>query len=301
MGIFDKFKKKEKVLQQDLNNKDEHQGMIFIVHLLMEEICDMPDKEHMQNVMNKHLGETDCFCHDGKVAGFAPKKYTTHFEKENKDIPPQLMIMECVRIEKPVMDEISASQLWDCEDGSDILENCKYQVIATDMLASGLYYKDRAEMLVGYIEALVELYPSCKAVVFETSKKMFTRDAILNCSVPKESRFIYYAVNVRFFNIQGTEDMLIDTIGMSTLFMPDLQYHFHGMNPDAVVNHAYNLLSYIYENDNPIKSNDHIDGIDGDVISPNVQWSLQYEEALIQPVREVIDINMGEYASGSRI
>lgn len=297
MGIF---KKKKKVLQQDLNNKDEHQGMIFVVHLLMDEICDMPDKQHMQNVMNKHLGETDCFCHDGKVAGFAPKNYTIHFEKENKYIPPQLIIMECVKIEQPVMDEISASQLWDCKDGSEILESCKYQVIATDVLAGGLYYKDRAEMLVGYIEALVELYPSCKAVVFETSKKMFTRDSILNCSVPKEKRFIYYAVNVRFFNIQGTEDMLIDTIGMSTLFMPDLQYHFHGMNPDAVVNHAYNLLSYIYENENPIKSNDHIDGIDGDTISTNVQWNLQYENSLIQPVREVIDVNMGEYASGSR-
>lgn len=297
MGIF---KKKEKVFQQDLNNKDEHQGMVFIVHLLMDEICDMPDKQHMQNVMNKHLGETDCFCHDGKVAGFAPKNYTIHFEKENKYIPPQLMIMECVKIEQPVMDEISASQLWDCQNGQEILESCKYQVIATDVLAGGLYYKDRAEMLVGYIEALVELYPSCKAVVFETSKKMFTRDAILNCSVPKEKRFIYYAVNVRFFNIQDTEDMLIDTIGMSTLFMPDLQYHFHGMNPDAVVNHAYNLLSYIYENENPIKSNDHIDGIDGDTISTNVQWNLQYENSLIQPVREVIDVNMGEYASGSR-
>lgn len=301
MSLFDKFKKKEKVLQQDLNDKDKHQGMVFIVHLLMNEICDMPDKQHMQNVMNKHLGETDCFCYDEKVVGFAPKKYTIHFEKDNKDIPPQLMITECVRIEKPVIDEMSASQLWDCEDGLEILENCKYQVIATDIMASGLYYKDRAEMLVEYIEALVEMYPSCKAVVFETSKKMFTRDAILNCSVPKESRFIYYAVNVRFFNIQGTDDMLVDTIGMSTLFMPDLQYHFHGVNPDAVVNHAYNLLSYIYENDNPIKSDDHIDGIDGDTISQNVQWSLQYEDSLIQPVREVIDINMGEYASGSRM
>ena len=40
-----------------------------------------------------------------------------------------------------------------------------------------------------------------------------------------------FGVNVRFFNIEGTEDMLIDTVGMSTLFLPDLQYHFHGMDP----------------------------------------------------------------------
>ena len=38
--------------------------------------------------------------------------------------------------------------------------------------------------------------------------------------------------------------MLIDTVGMSTLFLPDVQYHFHGMDPNWVVNHAYNLTSY---------------------------------------------------------
>ena len=38
--------------------------------------------------------------------------------------------------------------------------------------------------------------------------------------------------------------MLIDTVGMSTLFLPDLQYHFHNMDPNWVVNHAYNVASY---------------------------------------------------------
>lgn len=300
MSLFNKSKKNDKVFNQDLNDTANHPGMIFMIHLLMDEKCGMPDKQTMQNVMNKHLGEIDCFCHDEKVAGFSAKKYFVHYENDNADVPPQLMITGCCKIEKPVMDELSASQLWDCQNGSEILESCKYHVIATDIIAAGLYYKDRAEMLVHYIEALAELYPSCKAFVFETSKKMIARESILNCSVPYENRFIYYAVNVRFFKIQGTDDMLIDSIGMSTLFMPDLQYHFHGMKPDAVVNHAYNLLSYIYENENPIKSNDHIDGLDGNVMSRDIQWNLRYEDSLIQPIREVIDINMGEYASGKR-
>lgn len=43
--------------------------------------------------------------------------------------------------------------------------------------------------------------------------------------------------------------MMVDTLGMSTLFYPDLQYHFHGMNPDEIVNHAYSVLYYIFEHD----------------------------------------------------
>lgn len=300
MELFDKFKKKEKVFQQDINQIAEHPGMVFVVHILMDEICDMPGKESMLRVMSKHLGEVDCFCHNGQVAGFAAKKYVVHFEKDNKDIPPQLMLTNCTKIEKPIMDDISRSQLWNCPNGNEILDTCKYQVIATDMLAAGLYYKDRAEMLVDYIEALVELYPTCRAVVFENSKKMFTREDITNCMMPKESRYIYYAVNVRFFNIQGTDDMMVDSLGMSTLFLPDLQYHFHGIDPNEVVNHAYNVLSYIYDNDNPIKDGDYIDGLVDGRISQDVQWNVHYENSLIQPIREVIDVNMQEYASGNR-
>lgn len=290
----------DKVFQQDLKDQANPQGTVFIIHLLFDEKCVLPDKETMQSIMDKHLGEAYCFAYDEKMAGFAPGKYKTHFEKENKDIPPQLMMTECLEINQPLMDEIAKSQLWDCPESDEILSSCKYQIFANDMLAAGLNYKDRAEMLVHYVEALMEMFPTCKAVLFETSKKMLTRDKIVNCNVPFESRFIYYAVNVRFFNIQGTDDMMVDTVGMSTLFMPDLQYHFHGMDPNAVVNHAYNVLSYIYDCDNPIKSGDHIDGIKDGKMSMDVQWNVQYEDSLIQPIREVLDINMGEYASGAR-
>lgn len=302
MGFLDKFKKKEKVLQQDTSQRDNQPGMAFMIHLLMDEMCEMPDKERMNEVMNRHLGETECFSYDENGAGFAAKKYTANFENGKKQAPPMLMIMGCVEIKKPIMDEVAESQLWDCPDGDEIMKSCKYQVIATDMLGAGLDYKDRAEMLVDYIEALVELFPTCRAVVFETSKKMFTREAIINCSVPKKSRFIYYAVNVRFFNIQGTDDSIVDSVGMSTLFLPDVQYHFHGVDPDAVVNHAYNVLTYIFDFDeeNPLKAGDTVDGIADGQMSRDVQWKVQYEESLIQPIREVVDVNMGEFASGSR-
>ena len=298
MGLF-KFRK-VKVLKQDLTQADYRPGTVFMIHLLMEDMCEFPKQELMSEVMNRHLGETDCFSYTKDLAGFAPKNYTVHFEKENKDIPPQLMIMKCIETKQPIMDEVAESQLWNCSNGKEILDSCKYQVIATDMLAAGLDYKKRAAMLVDYIEALAEMFPTCKAVVFENSKKMFTRDAILNCKIPKESKFIYYAVNVRFFNIQGSEDMIVDTLGMGTLFMPDIQYHFHGMEPNAVVNHAYNMLSYIFDNNNPIKSGDPVDGLKNGQMSMDVQWRVQYEDALIQPVRLVIDVNMGEYASGKR-
>ena len=64
--------------------------------------------------------------------------------------------------------------------------------------------------------------------------------------------------------------------------------------------HQINMLSYMYDAANPIKSNDHIDGIENGSMSLNVQWNVQYEESLIQAIREVLDINTGEFAAGER-
>ena len=286
--------------KQDRSKLDNHPGMVFIIHLLMDKMCDMPDKAYMHRIMEKHLGKTECFNYDVTGAGFTPKKYLVSDESGEKQMSPQLLITNCFEINKPVMDAFDESQLWDCPDGKEILNLCKYQVVATDMMAAGLSAKERADMLVNYIEALVEVFPECRAVVFENSKKMFTREDIVSCNIPKESKFIHYAVNVRFFNIEGTNDKIVDTIGMSTLFLPDLQYHFHDVNPNEVVNHAYNLLSYIFDEDNPIENGDTIDGLLNGKMSQEIQWTVQYEDSLIQPVRTVIDINMGEYASGNR-
>ncbi len=286
MGLFGKKKEKQ------------NRSTVFIMYLLMENPCGMPEKSRMCDIMEKHLKTAECFCYNDKTAGFAVTKYKTEFK--DATVPPQLMIMGCTSSENLVLDDIKLSQMWDCPESKNILDSCKYYVVATDMLAAGLEYKDRADMLMDYMEALIEIYPECKAVLFETSGKMFTRDQIINHDIPHEDRFIYFAVNVRFFNIEGTQDMLVDTLGMSTLFLPDLQYHFHDIDPDNIVNHAYNVLLYIYKNDCPVENGDTIDGLKNGIMSSEVMWKCQYEDSLIQPERLVIDINTGEYASGNR-
>lgn len=266
----------------------------------MPEQCDMPDRDTMIEIFTKHLGPVDCFDHRREFAGFAPQNYKVHYEDNDTDISPTLMVTDCEKIDKPVLDDFERSQVWDCPNVDELLAECQYRVFATDMLASGLEAKERADMLVRYVDALLELYPSCKAVVFGPSHKLLSRESIENHSDKAVTRFIYYAVNVRYFSIQGTEDMMVDSLGMSTLFLPDVQYHFHGMNPDEVVNHAYSVLYYIFEHDNPIADGETIAGLENGDMSPDIQWKIQYEDSLIQPVREVLDINMGEYASGTR-
>ena len=175
-----------------------------------------------------------------------------------------------------------------------------YQVVATDMLAAALPALERANLDADFLGALAELYPTCEAFYFQNCGKLFLAEDVRSHQIEGPDRFIRFGVNVRFFNIEGTEDMLIDTVGMSTLFLPDLQYHFHDMDPNWVVNHAYNVASYILANDNPIEDGETVDGVEDGQMSRDVQWKCRYEDALIQPPRAVLDINMGEYAAGNR-
>ena len=288
----------DKIFQQDLS-KEEKVGGIFIVKLLFKAPVTMPTREQMETVMQKRLGDAECFSYDSDtaVAQFAATQYRAEFK--DGAYPPMLMIAPAA-FDENTIDDFTKSQMWDCGDDKDaILSECRYALIGTDMLAAALPASERAALDMDFTEALVELFPECTAVYFENSGKLFTAETIRNHTLPRENRFIQFAVNARFFTIQGGEDMLVDTLGMSLLFLPDLQYHFHGLDPNLMVNHAYNTALYLLINDNPIETGDTIDGIP-DGSAPPERWICRYEESLIQPVREVLDIDTGAYAAGNR-
>ena len=288
----------DKIFQQDLT-KEEKVGGIFIVKLLFKAPVTMPAREQMEAVMQKRLGDAECFSYDSDtaVAQFAATRYRAEFK--DGAYPPMLMIAPAA-FDENTIDDFTKSQMWDCGDDKDaILSECRYALIGTDMLAAALPASERAELDMDFTEALVELFPDCTAVYFENSGKLFTAETIRNYMLPRENRFIQFAVNARFFTIQGGEDMLVDTLGMSLLFLPDLQYHFHGLDPNLMVNHAYNTALYLLINDNPIETGDTIDGITDGSASPE-RWICRYEESLIQPIREVLDIDTGVYAAGNR-
>lgn len=49
--------------------------MMFFVHLLFEEKCEMPQQSVMNEIMEKHLGKTECFSYYKLSAGFMPENY----------------------------------------------------------------------------------------------------------------------------------------------------------------------------------------------------------------------------------
>ena len=140
----------------------------------------------------------------------------------------------------------------------------------------------------------MELFPTCEAVYSLNTGKLVLADVIRNRTASGLDRFIRYIVNARFFNIQGTGGHVVDTLGMSLLYMEDLQYLFDEMDPNWVVMHAYNIAAYVLANRRPIKDGDTIDGVTDGRIDPNLQWKCRFEDALVGPGRPALGIHMDE-------
>lgn len=309
MGLLSNFKKKKPTdTQQDakenLNQFDPtiRPGGVFMIQLLMKEQCTAPSVEQMKEVLSGHLGNIESFGEanpEKNFTGFALLDYPAQFS--DATVPVQLSIMGCEPFQGDQIDDMKRSQMWHSrEDRDRILSECKYAVLATDMLGGGLNPQIRANMLMDYLEALLELYPSCEAVYSLNSNKLVLADTIRSGKTTGLDRYIAYCVNVRFFNIAGTNDHVIDTLGLSLLYIEDIQYHFHDMDPNWVVEHAYNMASYLLTNNCPIKDGDTIDGIVDGRFVQDIQWPCHFEGALIGPERAVLDVCMGEYASGTR-
>ncbi|MFU1795018.1 DUF4261 domain-containing protein [Paenibacillus azoreducens] len=84
-----------------------------------------------------------------------------------------------------------------------------------------------------------------------------------------------------FFRVHGTEDSLIDSLGLFTLGLPDIQYHFHTLDPNDVSRHAFNAAAYSFEADVPVSDGEMIAGLLDGEIAPDVHWPCQFEMALV--------------------
>jgi hypothetical protein len=110
---------------------------------------------------------------------------------------------------------------------------------------------------------------------------------------------VYPAVNVRLFQVQGRQEgeVLMDTIGLAALGLPDLQCHFVGLDPQQVANTLYGAAYYVYENGDVIEDGETIQGAGEGV----VRWRCRHEDALMDPARVVLDIDPGPpFAAGER-
>ena len=285
-----------------MDNETNFQSL-YQMYLLFNDKCEIPSIDSIRDKLRDYYGNVEAISKDKELRSFVlndlPKAI---FDNGKTALSPQVIMSNFSEFNpKEEITELMRSQMWHLEDCNKLLENVKYKIMISDFMSSTLNYKDRAYMLSKYAEAAISLFPQAVGIWFPSSEKLLSREQVLNNPYKGPIRFLLGGLNIRFFKVEGTEDMIIDTVGFNAINLPDLQYHFHGLDPNLLVNHAFNVACYVFENNAPINSGETIDGIDKDGnIDVNIPWKCQYEDAMVEPERGVMDICPREYASGNR-
>ena len=280
-----------------LSDHYEQQSNVFQMWLLFDHEPVRPDVQIIKANLESKCGKVDVISSSTELTSFGVKRYMSHFKEGN--IPAQVMLGNIMPFRQEDISQAERAQLREIKNRDEFLEKCTHKILAADMMAA-LDAGHRTKMLMEWLEVVVNIFPDCKAVWIPSGGKLVLAELIRSGQVDRSDRFICYCVNARFFKIQDSNEMLVDTHGMCAVGLPDVQCHFHTLDPNNIVNYLYNIASYIYKSGQKIKDGDTIDGLDGDMIDESIQWTCRYEDAMTQPMRPVIDICPGEFAAGAR-
>ncbi len=282
---------------------------IMMIQLLFKNKPESPTTEQFRNALEKRFGDLGDVPYaetakesSGDMFMFPLPGHKVILQDKPDGVPVMAAFLASDSGSGIELDEMKRSQLWDVPDAGKLIDECKYTVLVNTMLGAALPYKEQAEIMLSQVEAALECYPECIGIYAPQSGKLITPEMFEEQKkFSLAARFIHLFMNVRFFNVSDADEMVIDSLGFFVFGGADVQVHFKGLDPNCVVNYVYNIASLQFDNDFPIKSGDTIDSIDeSGKIQMEPQWTVQYENALIDPERTVLDINCGEYAGGSR-
>ena len=267
---------------------------VYFYKILFKEKPQLPNIELIKQKLRALYNNIETISEDKNLYSIMINDLKVKFQ-DDKELGVQVFMYEPIEFDYNGISDEVYNQAWDIKDAKELLKECKYQVMLSDFLAGGLDYKDRTTLLNNWLNIALNMFPDAIAVYNEQSGKILLREQLLKNQYPKNLRFLYSGLNIRFFKVQNTNDMIVDTFGLYSIGLSDIQYHFHDLNPNNIIQHAMNIAAYIFENGNIIKSNDEIESIFN-----GVKWLCRYEKSLTKPYREVLDINTLEYASGKR-
>ena len=295
----------EGILRQNLGERGEFQR-VYLMYLLFETPPQLPDIETMCRKLAESFpegiepaGQQDA--PENQILFSLPSHLVSYQEGD----APALLLMGTVEpLGQGLIAPIQRTQQWECPESEELLKKARYQLLISDFMAAGLPYLERCEILTRWSEAAVRLFPECLGVWFVSSGKLVTPQQILENPYEDSDRFLLGGMNIRYFAVDGTKDFLVATLGLYAVGIADVQYHFHDLNPDDVVDHAFRVASYQFAEGQPIENGETVEGFSpkkpGGTDSAQIQWPCSYELSLIQPRRRVLDIQPGRFAAGRR-
>jgi hypothetical protein len=249
-------------------------------------------KARAQEILQSELDSPDPASADKAFLIFH-KDYTVKY-KEGR-VPAQTAILASDKPPDLEKYEQELQQSWTCQDAREILRPCKEARLVTEMMARLLSPQDRVLIFHGVLRAMIEVTEP-DALIFKHSQQVVQpSDYMAACD--RDPILRPGSINVRLFNISNSDgDKIMDTRGLAEVGLHDLQCHFRELEPRKVAGVLFDTAVYIFEKGPVIESGQTVAGI-----KPGSKWCCQFEDSLLEPKRELLDLNPGNpFAAGDR-
>ncbi|QEH35969.1 hypothetical protein OJF2_45270 [Aquisphaera giovannonii] len=193
--------------------------------------------------------------------------------------------------------EEDLGQSWQFPEAREVVGLCRHRLLLTDLMSSPLPPADRLGVFEDVLAGVLRVLPA-SAIHWRPTGQFIDPDAYLQgYDKGGAARFFAGALNVRFYNVQDAPgDVLMDTLGLGALGLPDLQCHYRGLEPGRVAAMLANTAYYVFERGDVIEDGHTVEGP-----APGSRWRCRHEESLLKPSRVVLDIDPGPpHAAGRR-
>lgn len=195
-------------------------------------------------------------------------------------------------------------QSWNWPEARDVVGECKFEIQVSDVRAIDLSPVRRLRMIQQVVAAILHAAP-CDAIYWSASRSFVSPPDFLAAvdSLEENPWLAPGAIHIRQFRVveyedgadASQQDALLDSVGLSTLGIPDVQCHFRGIDAQLVVPLVYRAACTLFESGR-VAAGEAVAGI-----RPGQLWGHRGEKALAPPFRTVVDIApSGGYKSGLR-
>ncbi|WP_416437667.1 DUF4261 domain-containing protein [Phnomibacter sp. MR] len=284
MGLFDRFKKKEdKSIVPATEERLENFPEMLTAKLLFFERPNL-DADKILGELKLHFSSVDNPRNDKAFLYFFPD---IQIQLQDSSIPAQCAIfLPNEDDSKPVIADDAFQQNWHWNEASDSAKSCKYEVLVSDFMTRTLDYKTRFNLFAYFLSAVTKA--TCPQVAYSlTSQKLVRPADVIDSMASKENRYLESFINVRLYNINNGDsgELLMDTVGLHVLGLPDVQIRFTNLNEGEIAGLLWNYAYYIFEQGNVIENGNTLVGLE-----PNSKWKCERQLSLATPERFVINV-----------
>ena len=284
MGLFDRFKKKDdKPIVPATEERLENFPEMLTAKLLFLEKPNL-ETDRILKELRRHFSKVDNPSNDKALLYFFPD---IKIQLQDSSIPAQCTIfLPNEDDSEPAIAEEAFQQNWHWNEASDSAKSCKYEVLVSDFMTRTLDYKTRFNLFAYFLSAVTKA--TSPLVVYSiTSQKLVKPADVINSMASQENRYLESFINVRLYNISNSDsgDLLMDTLGLHLLGLPDVQIRFANLNESEIAGLLWNYAYYIFEQGDVIENGNTLLGLE-----PNSKWKCERQLSLTAPERLVINV-----------